>query len=171
MPFCFCIKYSKILGTPISKRLKRLRNKYNLTWLKISISYSRYTNLAKKFNSDLTNKVIKNIVDYNKMDRPCNCDKRYLKKDQTCLFEGFCQRSTVVYKLKCQTTGKCYIGKTQRYFKERTAEHVCDVWYVVRSGRKKYGDEWYGNGGYKKADSFAKHFANLCRECRNQNQV
>ena len=105
------------------------------------------------------------------MDRPCNCDKRYLKKDQTCLFKGFCQRSAVVYELKCRTTGKCYVGKTQRYFKERTAEHVCDVWYVVRSGRKKYGDEWYGNGGYKKADSFAKHFANLCRECRNQNQV
>ena len=112
---------------------------------------------------------MKNVVDYDKMDKPCNCDKRYLKKDQTCLFEGFCQRSAVVYELKCRTTGKCYVGKTQRYFKERTQEHVQDVWQVVKSGRKNYGDKWYGNGGYSRVDPFAKYFANLCRECRNLN--
>ena len=42
---------------------------------------------------------------------------------------------------------------------------------MIQSGRKNYGDKWYGNGGYSRADSFAKHFANLCRECRNLNQV
>ena len=77
----------------------------------------------------------------------------------------------IVYNLKCKITGKNYIGKTQRYFKKQTSEHVDDVWKVIETGRKKKGEDWYGSGGYAKADSFAKHFADQCRNCKNSNQV
>ena len=47
------------------------------------------------------------------------------------------------------------IGKTQRYFKTRTMEHVQDVWKVMKSGSAKFGENWYGSGGYSGADVFA----------------
>lgn len=72
----------------------------------------------------------------------------------------------VVYELKCKVTGKSYIGKTQDYLIKRTQQHV-DVWKVIESGRAKYGH----GGGYKGADAYAKHFAHLCREEGNSNQV
>ena len=50
-------------------------------------------------------------------------------------------------------------------------EHVHDVWKVIVSGRAKFGENWYGSGGYSGADAFAKHFAHLCRDCRNYNEV
>ena len=40
-----------------------------------------------------------------------------------------------------------------------------------KSGRAKFGENWYGSGGYSGADAFAKHFAHLCRDCRNYNEV
>ena len=50
-------------------------------------------------------------------------------------------------------------------------QHVQDVLKVIEFGRKKFGPDWYGSGGYAKADSFSKHFANQCRECNNYNKV
>ena len=115
-------------------------------------------------------KIMKGILDINEMDRPCNCDKR-LKKGNFCWWGGNCRQATVVYELLCKETKKSYIGKTQRYFKTRTMEHVHDVWKVIVSGRAKFGENWYGSGGYSGADAFAKHFAHLCRDCRNYNEV
>lgn len=60
----------------------------------------------------------------------------------------------VVYELNCKVTGKSYIGKTQRTLKIRTKEHLADTWKVIRSGRNKFGKDWYGSGGYKSADAF-----------------
>ena len=55
--------------------------------------------------------------------------------------------------------------------KTRTMEHMHDVWKVIESGRAKFGENWYGSRGYSGADAFAKHFAHLCRDCRNYNEV
>ena len=65
----------------------------------------------------------------------------------------------VVYELKCILTGKSYIGKTQRHLKKRTNEHIADIWKVIESGRKNFGEHWTGNGGYARSDAFSKHFA------------
>ena len=35
----------------------------------------------------------------------------------------------------------------------------------------KCGPNWYGSGSYVGADAFSKHFANLCRKCKNSNEV
>ena len=127
----FCIGYSKIWGMPISARLKRLRNKYGLTWLRNSMSYHKFTNLGQKFNSDLQRKAMKGISDLENCDRTCNCNKRSVMEDGRCQYDGNCRKGTVVYELKCLITGKSYIGKTQRYLKIRTKEHVGDIWRVI----------------------------------------
>ena len=77
----------------------------------------------------------------------------------------------MVYKDECLVTGKAYYGKTQQYLKKRTMQHVHDVWKVIETGTKKDGPNWHGSGGYSKADSFAKHFANQCRDCKSYNAV
>ncbi len=77
----------------------------------------------------------------------------------------------IIYKFHCKVTGKSYYGKTQQYFKTRTMQHIGDIWKIIETGWKKFGLYWYGSGGYAKADSFSKHFANICRACNNYNEV
>ena len=60
-----CASYSRIWGKPLHARVKRLRDKYKLSWLRISMSYSRFTNLGQKWNSDLTGKIMDGIHDKN----------------------------------------------------------------------------------------------------------
>ena len=155
----------------IISRLEELRKKHGLSFLRTRMSYHKFSNLGEKLNSDCTRKIMKDIDDKIQQDRPCNCDCRLLRDDETCWFGSNCRRSMVVYALFCLKTQKTYIGKTQRYLKKRTMEHVQDVWRVIETGRKKHGENWYGSGGYHGADSFAKHFANLCRECNSYNEV
>ena len=41
----------------------------------------------------------------------------------------------------------------------------------INSGRTKFGNDWFGTGGYAACDAFAKHFAQHCRELPNKNAV
>jgi hypothetical protein len=70
----------------------------------------------------------------------------------------------VVYNLECKLCDSHYVGKTQQYLKDRTNDHFYDVWKVVETGKKKFGPNWKGSGGYARADAFAKHFAQHCRD-------
>jgi len=167
----FCIGYSTIWGLPISVRLKRLRAKYNLTWLRNSMSYHKFTNLGEQFNGDLTGKVMDGVNDFDLRDRPCGCHRSSKRADGRCFYDGNCRRSMVVYKLRCKCCDSSYFGKTQLYLRDRTQQHFGDVWKVIETGRMKYGEEWRGSGGYTRADAFAKHFADHCRDCSNSNEV
>lgn len=168
----FVVGYSKIWGSPISSRIKRLALKYGLKGLRFKMAYKKFTNLGEKLNGDLNKKLMKGIVDLNKIDRPCNCNVKTLLADGRCMYDGDCRKSIVVYEHQCLITGKSYIGKTQQHHKQRVSiEHFADVWKVIQTGRAKYGNKWTGSGGYAGADSFAKHFANLCRDCNNRNEV
>ena len=69
----------------------------------------------------------------------------------------------IIYDLKCTITGKSYIGKTQRHLKTRTSEHFADVFKLLEAKR--------GDRTYKQVDAFAKHFAELCKECKSSNEV
>ena len=83
-----------------------------------------------------------------------------------------CRKFYIVYELICKITGKSYIGNTQRHLKKQTQEHADDVWSVIESGQKsKQGENQRGSGGYAGADAFAKHFAHLCRDAKNSNEV
>jgi hypothetical protein len=49
----FCLGFSKFWKTPIHVILRRLRNKHNLLWLRVSMSYHRLNNLRELFQGHL----------------------------------------------------------------------------------------------------------------------
>ena len=87
---------------------------------------------------------MKNIFDFEMRDRACNWDMRTLTSDKKCLFDGKCRRAMILYELHCKVTDKSYYGKTQRYSKKQTMEHIHDVWKVIETGRRKFGENWFG---------------------------
>ena len=84
----FWIGYSKILGALISVRLKKLHNKHKIMWLRNLMSYHKYTKLGKKFNSDLTGKVMEGILDKDLRDRKYNCNTKSLMVDGSWIYNG-----------------------------------------------------------------------------------
>ena len=167
----FVVGKSTIWQTSISARIKRLAAEHNIKGLRFKMAYQKFSNFGEKLNADLNNKVMANIIDFDLMDRKCNCNKKSKLDDGRCHYDGDCRKSMVVYDARCEVTGKSYVGKTQDYLKTRTQQHVTDVWKTIESGRRKYGPNWTGSGGYARADAFSKHFANQCRDCTNSNQV
>ena len=135
------------------------------------MSYSRFSNLGQKRNSDLTGKIMDGIHDKNLQWRKCSCNKLSKLEDRKCMYDGECEITMVVYELKFLMTGKSYIGKTQRTLKTRTKERINGIWNVISSGRNKFGKKWFGSGGYAGADAFSKHFGNLCRSYSSGNQM
>jgi hypothetical protein len=57
----FCIGYSKLWKKPIHKILKKLRNKFDLNWLRISMSYYHFPNMRELLTGDLSKKLSKGI--------------------------------------------------------------------------------------------------------------
>ena len=49
----FCVGYSKIWKIPIYKTIKELKEKHKLSWLRVSMSHHRFTNLREILNGDL----------------------------------------------------------------------------------------------------------------------
>ena len=133
--------------------------------------YHRFANLGQKFNSNLTGKVMKGIFDSDLMDMKCNCNKASTLENGKCMYDSQCRQSMVVYELQHKATNKSYIGKTQCHLKTRTKQHVYNAWKVIKTGRQKFGENWYGSGSYARADAFSKHFSNLCRDCSSSNKV
>ena len=66
----FCMGCSNILGEPIHKSLKRLCGKHGLTWLRILMSYRKFSNLGEKLHNDLSSKVMKGIIDKEQRAEP-----------------------------------------------------------------------------------------------------
>jgi hypothetical protein len=114
---------------------------------------------------------MKGIYDMDEGDKPCNCYATNKLADGRCFHDDNCRKSMVVYNLHCKICDKDYVGKTQNHFKKRTSQHIHNVWKVIESGRKNFGPDWRGTGGYSQADAFAKHFTDHWRKCINSNEV
>jgi hypothetical protein len=72
----FCLGYSRFWKTPIHVLLRCLPNKYNLLWLRVTMSYHRFNNLREKFQGHLNRVLMKNVESEDYRDRPCNCPGR-----------------------------------------------------------------------------------------------
>jgi hypothetical protein len=140
---------SKHWGAPIHARIKELCNKYGLTWLRVSMSYHRFSNLRGIFQGDLTKKLMERVISRDFQDLSCNCNK-VTKVDGTCIYGGECRKSCVVYKVTCRLCGDFYIGNTQQKMKNCQGQHLHDVKKLVQTG------VW--------SDSFANLFAKHCKE-------
>ena len=108
MPFCIGVCKTWVTRNtwnniiPIHAILKKLRDKYNLKWLRISMSYHKFTNLGEIFQGDLNDdKVMDGITSKDFMDLNCNCIQSTTVNGK-CICGGNCRKSIVVYKAICK---------------------------------------------------------------------
>ena len=139
----FKIGFSNFWIQPVHKIIKKHKNKFtSLNWLRVSMSYHRFTNFREHLQGDLTTKLNEGIDSEDFQTLQCNC-----RNKKKCIYGGRCRSSIVVYQATCSMTGKKYIGNTQQHVKTRLQQHVQDVRRLVKLGEK--------------SDSFAEHFASL----------
>ena len=69
----FCVAYSRYFSTAIHRVIDRLKKSFNLTCLRVRMSYHRFNNLAELLNGDLAAKIGRGIFSKDLMDRECNC--------------------------------------------------------------------------------------------------
>ena len=65
----FCVAYSRYFSTEIHRLINRLKKLFNLTWLRVRMSYHRYNNLAELLNGYLAAKIGRGIFSKDLMDR------------------------------------------------------------------------------------------------------
>jgi hypothetical protein len=100
----FCLGYSRFWNTPIHVLLRRLCNKYNLLWLRVTMSCHRFkNNLCEMFQGHLNRVLMKSVELEDYCDRPCNCPGR------GCRYGNVCRKALIVYK-------KVTIPRTGKYF-------------------------------------------------------
>jgi hypothetical protein len=121
----FCIGYSNVWKEPIHKTLKKLRNKFDLKWLRISMSYHRFPNMRDLLAGDLSKKLSEGVESMDFQVRDCNC--RGGRGPRKCQYGDFCRMPIVVYKVTCKMMNKFYIGNTQQHLKSRMRGHFQDV--------------------------------------------
>ena len=65
----FCVAYSRYFSAAIHRVIDRLKKSFNLTWLRVQISYHGFNNLAELLNGDLAAKIGRGIFSKDLMDR------------------------------------------------------------------------------------------------------
>jgi hypothetical protein len=141
----FCVGYSNLWREPIHKLLKKMRNKFELKWLRISMSYHRFPNMRELLQGDLSKKLTEGVESLDFKVRDCNC--RGGRGPGKCQYGGVCRMPIVIYKITCTLTNKIYIGNTQQHFKMRMKGHFQDVKKLMEKGVH--------------SDSYARHFAGI----------
>ena len=106
----FCVGYSKAWRKPIHVTIKEAKEKFKLSWLRVGMSYHRFTNLREIFQGDLSKKLTEDVESKDFMTRECNCR---LGNNSGCGYNDKCRRSVVVYKITCNQTGK--VRKAYRF--------------------------------------------------------
>ena len=95
----FCVAYSRYFSTATHRVIDRLKNSFNLTWLRVRMSYHRYNNLADLLNGDLAAKIGRGIFSKDLMDRECNCSLPS-KVNGKCVYEGKCCSKCIIYQVE-----------------------------------------------------------------------
>ena len=139
----FCVAYSRYLSTAIHRLIGRLKKSFNLTWLRVRMSYHGFYNLAELLNGDLAAKIGRRIFPKDLMDRECNC---YLtsKVKRKCVYGGNCQSRCIIYEVKYCMCDAIFIGNTQQTFKKIMDGHFSNLQCLLKNRQKP--------------DSFAVHF-------------
>lgn len=119
---------------PFHETIAKLRNKYDLKWLRVKMSYHKFPNLGSTFQSDLTSKLTRDVKSMDLMNLPCNCNAK-TKVDGKCMFKGDCQKSILVYTAKCKLYDMSYFGNTQQKLKLRINQHPAGVCALVDKGK------------------------------------
>ena len=96
----FCIGTSQVFKgkDSIHVILKKARNKYNLKWLRLGMSYHKFSNLGQILQGDLTGKQMDGITSKDFEPIECNCHNSAKWDNGVCAYNGECRSSVVVYK-------------------------------------------------------------------------
>ena len=128
----FSVAYSWYFSTEIHRVIDRLKKSFNLTWLRVRMSYHRYNNLAELLNGYLAAKIGRGIFSRDLMDRECNCSLPS-KVNGKCVYKGRCRYKCIIYELKCSTCNAIYIGNTQQNFKKRMDGQLSDLQRLLKN--------------------------------------
>ena len=96
----FCIGASEIWRKPIHCILEEMKNKHNIKWIRITMSYHKFVNIREIFQGGLNRKLMKGVGSRDYKNLPCNCIKK-LKKDSECVYSDDCRKHMVVYQATC----------------------------------------------------------------------
>ena len=133
----FCVAYSRYFSTAIHRVIDRLKKSFNLTWLRVQISYHRLKKLAELLNGDLAAKIGRGIFPKDLMDRECNCSLSS-KVNGKCVYKDKCRSRCIIYEVKLCMCDDVYIGNTQQTFKKRMDGHFSDLQRLLKNGQKSY---------------------------------
>ena len=132
----FCVAYSHYFSTYIHRVINRLKKYFNLSWLKVRISYHRLNNLAELIYGDLAAKIGRGIFSKYLMDRECNCSLPS-KFNGNFVYEGKYRSKCIIYEVKCSICDDVYTGNTQQTFKKRTEGHFSDILRLLKNGQNQ----------------------------------
>ena len=113
----FCVAYSRYFSTSIHRVINRLKEYFNLSWMRVRMFYHRFNNLSELLIGDPPAKIGRGIFFKDLMDKECNC---YLpsKVNGKRVYEGKSQSKCIIYKVKFSMCDAIYIGNTQQTFKK-----------------------------------------------------
>ena len=142
----FCIGVSEVWSGENATHviLKKLWNKCNLKWLRMSMSYHEFSDLGEIFQGNSNSKLMKNVTSKDCVNLDCNC-RRGSTVNGNCIHGGECRKSIVMCKATCTECGCFHIGNAQQKLKHRMNAHFSETKQLVN-------DDVF-------SDSFAKHFA------------
>ena len=120
------VRHSGVWRTPLHRTANKLREKYNLKWLRVRMVYKRHQNLKEMLLGDIATKVMRDIEEAGYLKKTskklCHCRPSF-KIDGRCPYDDQCETTGVIYKISCKCCEAFYIGKTQRSLKSRCQEH------------------------------------------------
>ena len=107
----FFVAYSRYFSMSIDRVINRLKWSFNLSCLRVRMSYRRFNYLAELINGDIAAKMGRGIFSKYLMDRKCNC---YLlsKVNGKSVYKGKCNSWCIIYEVKCSMCDAISIGNT-----------------------------------------------------------
>ena len=117
--------------------IRRLKKRFNLTYLCFSMAYRRYTNLCERFCGDLISKLNADNKSLDFMDHPCNYNKTSCVNGE-CAYKGKCRSTCIIYKAQCKICNEAYVGCTQDTFKSQMTHHFTDVTRLTSTLNQSY---------------------------------
>ena len=97
---------------------KQAKKHFDISWLRVRMSYHRFNNLAELLNGDIGAKIGQGIFFKYLMDIAFNCSLPS-KVNRKCVYKGKCRSEYIIYKIKCSICDAIYMGNTQQTFKNK----------------------------------------------------
>ena len=127
--------HNYVIFLHLSTRRSKCKKTFNLSWLRVQISYHKFNNLYELLNRDLAAKTRRGIISIDLMYRSCNCSLPSKVIDE-CVYEGKYLGKGLIYEVKCSMCEAIYIGKIQNTLQKRKENHFSDLLQLLKMDKK-----------------------------------